>query len=64
MLIQRFSSFLYVLSANASTVDVMSLNAPGNATLLQKMDIRAAVAGKVAFTPDNLQGMAAFIIGK
>jgi hypothetical protein len=36
---QFSTSFMYVLSANATRVDVLSLNAPGQAQNIQKLDI-------------------------
>lgn len=32
-------SFLYVLASNATSIDVLSLPAPGKATNIQKVDI-------------------------
>lgn len=32
-------SFMYVLAANATSIDVLSLNAPGQAQQVQKLDI-------------------------
>lgn len=58
------NDFLYVLAANASTIDVLSLNAPGKASVSQKFDFHSAVSSKVTFNPLNLQGMAAYVVGK
>jgi hypothetical protein len=54
--------FLYVMSANATKIDVLSLNAPGQAQHIQSVDI-AAPAKRVglAINPDNLQGMTTFV---
>lgn len=54
--------FMYVLSANATRVDVLSLNAPGQAQNIQKLDIAGpAKAANLTVNPFNLQGMTAFI---
>ena len=37
-------SFLYVLMPNVTAVQVMSLDAPGQATILQTMDISSPAA--------------------
>jgi hypothetical protein len=56
------NDFLYVLSANATSIDVMSLPAAGEATSLQTVDFSplAAQAGLVVNKID-LQGMAVFV---
>ncbi|KAJ7756453.1 hypothetical protein DFH07DRAFT_480073 [Mycena maculata] len=53
--------FLYVLAANASEVKVLSLNAPGKATALQTLSLAPVSKAGVTFSPDNIQGMTAFI---
>ncbi|EIN04866.1 hypothetical protein PUNSTDRAFT_138065 [Punctularia strigosozonata HHB-11173 SS5] len=54
--------FLYVLGANATQIDVLSLNAPGQAKGIQTLDI-AGPSKKAGLTVNrlNLQGMTAFI---
>lgn len=39
------TSFLYVLAANATAVDVLSLGGPGQATNIQKLDISGPAHG-------------------
>ncbi|KAG9128135.1 hypothetical protein FRC07_004477 [Ceratobasidium sp. 392] len=59
--------FMYVLSANATSVDVLSLNGPGKATHLQRLNIQSAVASSGSQIPinrNNLQGMAAYVMAK
>ncbi|KAI0028784.1 hypothetical protein K488DRAFT_73507 [Vararia minispora EC-137] len=54
-------SYLYTLLANATSVHVMSLGAPGQASLVQVMDIaQAMTAANVPFNAQNLQGMAIY----
>lgn len=54
--------FMYVLSANASRVDVLALNAPGQAQNIQRLDLAGpAKASGVTITGANLQGMTVFI---
>lgn len=63
---QLIFSFLYVLLANATTITVSSLDAPGQATPLQKFDVAAAMqsAGvNVTVNPFNVQGLTVFIAG-
>lgn len=56
------NDFLYVLAANATTVNVMALNAPGKAQTLQELDFAApAKAAGIALSPSNVQGMTTFI---
>jgi len=56
------NDFLYVLSANATSIDVMSLPAAGQATSLQTIDFSplAAQIG-LAVNKIDLQGMAVFV---
>ncbi|KAG8736029.1 hypothetical protein FRC10_009879 [Ceratobasidium sp. 414] len=61
------NDFLYVLSANVSSVDVLSLNGPGQATHLQTLDVQSAVASSGSPVPIhgvNFQGMAAYVVAK
>ncbi|GLB40423.1 hypothetical protein LshimejAT787_0802940 [Lyophyllum shimeji] len=56
------NDFMYVLSANATRIDVLSLNAPGKARNIQKLDIAGpARASGVKIDGNNLQGMTTFI---
>ncbi|EIN13692.1 hypothetical protein PUNSTDRAFT_129366 [Punctularia strigosozonata HHB-11173 SS5] len=54
--------FLYVLGANATQIDVLSLDAPGQATGIQTLDI-AGPAKSAGLTVNgfNLQGMTTFV---
>ncbi|TFK68243.1 hypothetical protein BDN72DRAFT_769572 [Pluteus cervinus] len=56
------NDFLYVLLANATTVSVSSLDAPGKVTAVQtfKFDDAAKAAG-ITVNPANVQGMTTFI---
>lgn len=55
------TDFLYVLSANATAVDVLSLGAPGKAKHVQKLDIAGpAKAAGLTLNAVNLQGMTTF----
>lgn len=54
--------FMYVLSANATSIDVLSLDAPGKARNIQRLDIMGpAKAAGVKLDRDYLQGMTTFI---
>jgi 6-phosphogluconolactonase (cycloisomerase 2 family) len=54
--------FMYVLGANATTVDVLALNAPGEATGIQSLQMAAiAQDAGLALDPNQLQGMTAFL---
>jgi len=56
------NDFMYIMAANATAVDVMSLNAPGKAQQVQKLDIAGpAKAAGLTVNPNNLQGMTTFI---
>ncbi|TDL19074.1 hypothetical protein BD410DRAFT_727624 [Rickenella mellea] len=56
------NDFMYVLGANATQIDVLSLNAPGQAKGVQTFDLAApAKAAGVTIDPFNLQGMTAFV---
>jgi len=56
------NDFMYVLSANATRIDVLSLNAPGQARNIQKLDIAGpARASGIKIDRNNLQGMTTFI---
>jgi hypothetical protein len=56
------NDFMFIMAANASMIDVLSLNAPGKATNVQQVDIAgpAAKAG-LKTSPSNLQGMTIFL---
>ncbi|KAJ3501360.1 hypothetical protein NLJ89_g9371 [Agrocybe chaxingu] len=56
------NDFLYVLSPNATAIDVMALNGPGQATSVGRFDF-GAVAAKLNLpvSPNRLQGMAVFV---
>jgi len=54
--------FLYILAANASSVNVMALPAAGQATSLQNVSFtNPADELGVTLSPNNIQGMALFI---
>jgi len=54
--------FLYVLAANATSIAVSSLDAPGKVTAVQMFNVgKAAQAGGVKLNPNNVQGMTVFI---
>jgi hypothetical protein len=56
-----FHRFLYVLAANQTSVEVLSLNGPGQAQNVQTYDFSvAAIAAGVTMDKINLQGMAAY----
>ncbi|KAK7050997.1 hypothetical protein VNI00_005109 [Paramarasmius palmivorus] len=56
------NDFMYVLSANATAIDVLALNAPGNAANIQKVDLAGpARAAGLKISGSNLQGMTTFI---
>jgi len=58
------NDFLYVLLANATTITVTSLDAPGKTTSVQKFDVAAAMksAGvNTTINPFNVQGMTIFL---
>ncbi|KAF8638294.1 hypothetical protein AX17_002314 [Amanita inopinata Kibby_2008] len=56
------NDFLYVLAANATAVDVFSLDAPGQAHHMQRLDISGpAKSVGLVINPDNLQGMTIFV---
>jgi len=55
--------FLYVLAANASSIDVMALPAPGQATTIQSLSFAAAMkSAKIPINAANLQGMTVFSV--
>ncbi|KAG9096452.1 hypothetical protein FRC06_008637 [Ceratobasidium sp. 370] len=61
------NDFMYVLSANATSIDVLSLRGPGRATHLQRLNTRSAVSSSGSPVPingNNLQGMAAYVMEK
>jgi hypothetical protein len=54
--------FLYILGANQTSVDVMSLPAAGKGVTIQNVNFaEAAKQLGVALSPDNVQGMTVFI---
>jgi hypothetical protein len=56
------NNFLYVLAPNATTVNVLSVNAPGKATSVQNFNFAsAAKAARITIDKNNLQGMTTFI---
>lgn len=56
------NDFMYVLSAGAQRIDVLSLNAPGQAVNIQKVDIAGPTkAAGIKTDANNLQGMTTFI---
>jgi len=57
------NDFLYVMSPNATAVQVLSLNAPGQAQNIQLFDFSqdAANAG-FTINPNNLQGMTTYVL--
>jgi hypothetical protein len=56
------NSFLYVLSASAKAIDVLALNAPGQASHIQTFQIAPSLQ-RVGITVDGdrVQGMAVFV---
>jgi hypothetical protein len=56
------NNFLYVLSPNATTVNVLNVNTAGNATTIQNFNFAsAAKKAGVTLNKNNLQGMTTFI---
>ncbi|KAF8888698.1 hypothetical protein CPB84DRAFT_1849518 [Gymnopilus junonius] len=56
------NDFLYVLSANEASIDVLSVNIPANAKIVQAFGFTsAAEKAGVTFTNINIQGLATFI---
>ncbi|KAI8990691.1 hypothetical protein BD414DRAFT_514418 [Trametes punicea] len=54
--------FLYVLAPGTQTVEVLSLDGPGNAQHVQSLDLAGpAKAAGVTINTNNLQGMTAFL---
>jgi 6-phosphogluconolactonase (cycloisomerase 2 family) len=54
--------FMYALAANATTIDVLSLNAPGEAAGIQKLQMASLARNSgLALDPNQVQGMTAFI---
>jgi len=54
--------FMYVLAPNATTVHVLSLNGPKNATNLGSFDFSGSFQGSgLNLDPNNLQGMAIYV---
>lgn len=60
----RHCSFLYVLSAGTTSIDVLALNAPGNATHLQTLDFGSLLKWSgIKVDGNRVQGMAVFMKG-
>ncbi|EJD45997.1 hypothetical protein AURDEDRAFT_113892 [Auricularia subglabra TFB-10046 SS5] len=56
------TDFLYVLAANQTSVEVLSLNGPGQAQTVQSFRLAAGKQQSgININPDNLQGMATFV---
>ncbi|KAF8890260.1 hypothetical protein CPB84DRAFT_1816359 [Gymnopilus junonius] len=56
------NNFLYVLAPNATTINVLSVNTPGQAASVQNFNFAsAAKAARITFDKNNLQGMTTFI---
>jgi len=54
--------FLYVLAPNATTVHVLALNGPGNATNLNSFGFAESFNGtELTINPNNLQGMTVYV---
>lgn len=54
--------YLYVLMPNATAVEVLRLDQPGNATSLQQMDIAGPASQLgLSVTPNYLVGMASYV---
>ncbi|KAG8731387.1 hypothetical protein FRC12_019759 [Ceratobasidium sp. 428] len=57
------NDFMYVLSANATSVDVLAINGPGKTSHMQRLNIQSAIASSgshVTIHSNNLQGMATY----
>jgi hypothetical protein len=56
------NDFMYVMSANATSINVLSLDAPGQAQNIQRLDIAGpAKRAGLTINPNNLQGMTVFV---
>ncbi|KIK63077.1 hypothetical protein GYMLUDRAFT_72314 [Collybiopsis luxurians FD-317 M1] len=53
--------FMYVLAANATAIDVLSLNAPGQAQNIQKVDIAGPAKAAGLTVGVSVQGMTTFV---
>ncbi|KAJ3815535.1 hypothetical protein EV368DRAFT_80034 [Lentinula lateritia] len=53
--------FMYILAANATAIDVLSLNAPGQAQNIQKVDIAGPAKASGLIVGASVQGMTTFI---
>ncbi|KAJ3744397.1 hypothetical protein DFH05DRAFT_1535626 [Lentinula detonsa] len=53
--------FMYILAANATAIDVLSLNAPGQAQNIQKIDIAGPSEAAGLTVSASVQGMTTFI---
>ncbi|KAI0322604.1 hypothetical protein OF83DRAFT_1049042 [Amylostereum chailletii] len=59
------NDFLYVMMANATSIQVMSLNGPGDATKLQTLDLAAPAKNVgLSLSASNLQGMTVLVKAK
>lgn len=55
------NDFMFVLAANATSIDVLSLNAPGQAQNIQTLKMaEAAKAAGLQLSPNNVQGLTSF----
>ncbi|KAJ7667297.1 hypothetical protein B0H17DRAFT_1162418 [Mycena rosella] len=55
-------SFMYSLAANATGLTVLSVNGPGEAQIIQRLDVAGpAKAANLSIHSSNMQGMATFI---
>lgn len=57
------NDFLYVLTPNTTSVQVLELKSPGNAAKVQSFDYGKYLnRSKIAFNPVNVQGMSVFVM--
>ena len=62
VLILRPHSFLYVLMPNVTSIEVMSLDGPGQATSVQTLELMApAGMQNLTLSAQNLQGMTVYV---
>jgi len=56
------NDFLYVLAPNITSIQVLALNSPGNATNVGSFDIAGPlIQAGITFDPNNLQGMTVYV---
>jgi len=56
------NDFMYVMAANATSINVMDLNAAGNAQIIQTLELSGpATSVGLALNANNLQGMTTFV---